>query len=69
MQSLIDVEARLKKYRLKSAASFSHVYPLSIVPIMDYVLAKRNEVNNLRIIVRGKASNLSEGVIREQLVI
>ncbi len=69
MQSLIDVEARLKKYRLKSAASFSHVYPLSIVPIMDYVLTKRNEVNNLRIIVRGKASNLSEEVIREQLVI
>jgi V/A-type H+-transporting ATPase subunit C len=69
MQSLIDVETRLKKYRLKSASSFSHVYPLSIVPIMDYILTKRNEVNNLRIIVRGKASNLSDGVIREQLVI
>ncbi|MDP2216389.1 MAG: V-type ATP synthase subunit C [Methanolobus sp.] len=69
MQSLIDVETRLKKYRLKSAASFSHVYPLSIVPIMDYMLTKQNEVNNLRIIVRGKAANLSDEVIREQLVI
>ncbi len=69
MQSLIDVETRLKKYRLKSAASFSHVYPLSIVPIMDYMLTKQNEVNNLRIIVRGKEANLSDEVIREQLVI
>lgn len=69
MRSLIEVEARLKKYRLKSAASFSHVYPLSIVPIMDYIIAKQNEVNNLRIIVRGKESNLSDEIIREQLVI
>ncbi|MDW7732861.1 MAG: V-type ATP synthase subunit C [Methanolobus sp.] len=69
MQSLIDVESRLKKHRLKSAASFSHVYPLSIVPIMDYMLSKQNEVNNLRIIIRGKAANLSDEVIREQLVI
>lgn len=69
MQSLIDVESRLKKHRLKSAASFSNVYPLSIVPIMDYMLSKQNEVNNLRIVIRGKAANLSDEVIREQLVI
>lgn len=67
--SLMDVEARLKRYRLRSASSFSHVYPLSIVPIMDFVLTKQNEVNNLRIIVRGKDAKLSDEVIREQLVI
>lgn len=69
MTSLMDVETRLKRYRLRSASSFSHVYPLSIVPIMDYVLTKQNEVNNLRIIVRGKNAKLSDEVIREQLVI
>ncbi|WP_342305846.1 V-type ATP synthase subunit C [Methanolobus sp. ZRKC5] len=69
MVSLIDVESRLKKHRLKSAASFSHVYPISIVPIMDYMLTKKNEINNLRIIVRGKAANLDDEVIKEQLVI
>ncbi|TGC10602.1 V-type ATP synthase subunit C [Methanolobus halotolerans] len=69
MVSLIDVESRLKKHRLKSAASFSNVYPLSIVPIMDYMLSKQNEVSNLRIIIRGKAANLSDELIREQLVI
>lgn len=69
MVSLIDVETRLKKHRLKSAASFSHVYPISIVPIMDYMLSKKNEVNNLRIIIRGKAANLDDEIIKEQLVI
>ncbi|MCL7410932.1 MAG: V-type ATP synthase subunit C [Methanosarcinaceae archaeon] len=67
--SLINVETQLTKHSLKSASSFSHVYPLSIVPIMDYIISKRNEVNNLRIITRGKAANLSDDVIRNQLVI
>ncbi|WP_094227829.1 V-type ATP synthase subunit C [Methanolobus psychrotolerans] len=69
MVSLIDIETRLKKHRLKSAASFSHVYPISIVPIMDYMLSKQNEISNLRIIVRGKAANLDDDIIKEQLVI
>ncbi|SFM14601.1 V-type ATP synthase subunit C [Methanolobus profundi] len=69
MVSLIGVESQLKKHRLKSAASFSHVYPISIVPIMDYMLSKKNEVNNLRIIIRGKAANLDDETIKEQLVI
>lgn len=69
MDSLIDVETRLKKLRLNSAASFSHVYPLSIVPIMDYILSKENEVSNLRIIIRGKASGLSDEEMKNQLVI
>lgn len=67
--SLIDVETQLTKHSLKSASSFSHVYPLSIVPIMDYIISKRNEVNNLRIIARGKAANLSDDIIKNQLVI
>ncbi|MDY0386327.1 MAG: V-type ATP synthase subunit C [Methanolobus sp.] len=69
MVSLIDVESRLKKYRIKSAGSFSNIYPLSIVPIMDYMLTKRNEVNNVRIIIRGKSANLDDNIIKEQLVI
>ncbi len=67
--SLINVETQLVKHSLKSASSFSHVYPLSIVPIMDYIISKRNEVNNLRIITRGKVANLSDEIIKNQLVI
>ena len=69
MDSLSIVDSRLKKYRLKSATSSSHFYPLSVVPIMDYMLSKKNEVNNLRMIIRGKAANLGDEFIREQLVI
>ncbi|RNI14574.1 ATP synthase A1 subunit C [Methanohalophilus sp. RSK] len=69
MESLVDLETSLTKYTIKSAASFSHAYPLSIVPIMDYMISKKNEVNNLRIITRGKAANLDEDIIKNQLVI
>lgn len=69
MESLVDLETSLTKYSIKSAASFSHEYPLSIVPIMDYMISKKNEVSNLRIITRGKAVNLDDEIIRNQLVI
>ncbi|MHC1576539.1 MAG: V-type ATP synthase subunit C [Methanosarcinaceae archaeon] len=69
MDSLIALETELTKYSIRSATKFSHAHPLSIAPIMDYIVSKRNEVSNLRIIIRGKASNLNEEVIRNQLVI
>lgn len=69
MDSFVDLEAKLKKLRLKSSVSFSHLYPLSIVMIMDYILGKQNEVNNLRMIIRGKAVGLSDEEIKNQLVI
>lgn len=69
MESLVDLETSLTKYSIKSTASFSHKYLLSIVPIMDYMISKKNEVNNLRIIIRGKAVSLDDEIIRNQLVI
>ncbi|MFP4654337.1 MAG: V-type ATP synthase subunit C [Methanohalobium sp.] len=69
MESLIDLETQLLKQNVKFASSISHVYPLSIVPIMDYILNKKVEVDNLRIIIRGKAAGLEKEVIRKQLVI
>ncbi len=69
MDSLIGVETGLEKYWLEYAARTSHYYPLSIVPIMDYILSKRNEVNNIRMIVRGREAGLSDEVIRSRLVL
>lgn len=69
MESLIDLETQLLKQNIKFASSISHVYPLSIVPIMDYILNKKIEVDNLRIVIRGKAAGLEKEVIRKQLVI
>jgi V/A-type H+-transporting ATPase subunit C len=69
MESLVDVETSLTKYIISSTSSFSHVYPLSIVPILDFVLNKKIEVSNLQIIIRGKAANLDEEIMKNQLVI
>ncbi len=69
MESLISVEIGLDRYGLEYATKTSHYYPLSIVPIMDYILCKKNEVNNIRMIVRGKEVGLPDDAIRSKLVL
>lgn len=68
MPSLMDVEAVLDKYALEYATRVSHYYPLSILPIYDYMLRKNTEVNNIRIIARGKETALPDEIIRKHLV-
>jgi V/A-type H+-transporting ATPase subunit C len=68
MPSLMDVEAVLDKYAIGYASRVSHYYPLSILPIYDYMLRKNMEINNIRIIVRGKESALPEEIIKKHLV-
>ncbi|MDD4331837.1 MAG: ATP synthase A1 subunit C, partial [Methanosarcinaceae archaeon] len=69
MKSLNALESKLKKYSLESATTYSHVSPISIVPIMDYIIYKHNEVSNLRMIVRGKEAGLADTLIKDQLVV
>lgn len=69
MESLIEVETRLDKYKIEYVTRISHYYPLSILPIMGYISSKKVEVDNLRIIARGKESGLESDVIKDQLVI
>ncbi len=59
----------VEKWHLREATRWSHIYPLSIVPILDYVLAKTREVENIRIIARGRVDGLSPEAVRELLVI
>ncbi len=68
LTSLINIENRLDKYGLAYASRISYYYPLSILPVLDYILSKRIEVDNLRIIVRGKATSLPEDIIKTHLV-
>ncbi len=68
MPSLMDVEAELDKYAMKYSSKVSHYYPLSILPIFDYIVRKNNEINNLRTIARGKESALSDDIIKKHLV-
>jgi len=67
-QSLNRVENALKKDNRDYADKMSNLYPLSIYPVIGYIINKNREVNNLRIITRGKQTNLSNEVISELLV-
>ena len=60
---------KLDKYLAKEAERFSHLYPLSVLPILDYVIRKKIEVDNIRIIARGKASGMDNEIIKKLLVI
>lgn len=59
----------LDRYVVEFARPFGQRYPLSILPIIDYVLRKRREVDNLRIIAYGKANGLKESTLEELVVV
>src|SRR5659263_632609 len=63
LNSLTNIETRLDKYGILYATRISYYYPLSILPVLDYIVSKKIEVDNLRMIVRGKETNLSEDTI------
>ncbi|MBW3583407.1 MAG: ATP synthase A1 subunit C [Euryarchaeota archaeon] len=65
--SRVDIAART--HLMDSASGFSHMNPLSVLPIIDYLLRKRTEVRNLRAIARGKQAGLDEETIQDMLII
>jgi V/A-type H+/Na+-transporting ATPase subunit C len=60
---------RVEKVHLMEASRYAHLHPLSILPILDFIVRKDREVQNIRIIARGKESGLSTDVIRGLLVV
>ncbi|HVL88198.1 MAG TPA: ATP synthase A1 subunit C [Candidatus Thermoplasmatota archaeon] len=66
---LSGVVAALDKQLILSAQSFSHRYPLSVLPVVDYVLRKKVEVDNLRVLALGKAAGLPEATLKELLIV
>jgi len=67
--SLTEVEARLTRYNLTKATKNSRRFLISIIPILEYIIYKTNEVRNLRIIVRGKSVGMDNELIKDRLVI
>ncbi|MCA1812868.1 MAG: ATP synthase A1 subunit C [Halobacteriales archaeon] len=63
-QDLNRAVIALDQALLRSAAGFSRRYPLSLLPVVDFVLRKRIEVDNLRIIAAGREHGLPEDTIR-----
>ncbi|MFC4448564.1 V-type ATP synthase subunit C [Halorussus aquaticus] len=66
--SLIGFEHALDAALLEYSDHLSHVFPLSICPVLAYVLAKEREVDNIRAIARGREAGLSEDEIENELV-
>ena len=66
-----SIEARvfMKKLLIERAIRMVHDVKKNIKPVLGYFIAKENEVNNIRILTRGRHSELREDLIQRQLVI
>ncbi|WP_248895173.1 V-type ATP synthase subunit C [Haloplanus halobius] len=68
-ESLIAFERALDAALLEYSERLGVVHPLSVAPVISYVLAKEREVDNIRAIARGREAGLSEAEIESELVI
>jgi len=68
-ESLIAFEHALDAALLAYSSHLSHVYPLSVTPVLAYVLMKEREVNNIRAIARGREAGLTPEEIESDLVV
>jgi len=60
---------QVEKIHLLAAGKQAHVHPLSVLPVLDFIVRKDREVQNIRIIARGKESALPLETIRDLLVV
>lgn len=67
--SLAPVQLALKRSLGDFAQRFSYRNPLSVLPIVNYLMRKHYEVRNLRAIARGKQAGLREEEIETLLVV
>lgn len=68
-RKLSELTIALDKALIGTSEKFANFYPLSVLPIVNYMIRKKVEVDNIRIIARGKESGLSKKVIEELLVV
>ncbi len=68
-ETLVGFEHALDAALLEYSDRLSNRYPLSICPVLSYVLAKEREVENIRAIARGREAGLSVEEIEEELVV
>lgn len=66
---LSEITIALDKVLIATSEKFAHSYPLSVLPIVNFLVRKKVEVDNIRAIARGKQAGLSEKVIEEILVV
>jgi V/A-type H+-transporting ATPase subunit C len=64
-----SVVSSIKKYQDDQANKMAHMYPLSVLPVIDFMVHKETEVRNIRVVARGVESGLSREAIKGLLVI
>jgi V/A-type H+/Na+-transporting ATPase subunit C len=69
LDAISRIEARLRAYLVRYAWALSNYHPLSILPVLGYMVSKDTEVSNIRKIVRGKEAGLPAELIEEQVVV
>ena len=65
---LAPLQAAVTRAHLADIDRLAHTNPLSLVPILVFLVRKHREVATLRAIARGKAAGLSEERLRELIV-
>ncbi len=63
------VVSAIKKYQEDQAKKMAHMYPLSVLPVIDFMVHKETEVRNIRVVARGVNSGLGRETIKGLLVI
>ena len=63
------LEIALEKHWLKKADLMLHTHPLSIGPILGYMVWKDIEIRNMRMLLRAKITGLDEKFMTDSLVI
>ena len=67
--NLREAVLSIRKYGRQKARKFSRLYPLSVIPVIDYMINKEYEVRNIRAVARGTESGLDRETIKGLLVI
>jgi len=68
-RDLSRIEVDFDKVWIEAVARRASNYPLSILPVLQYILLKKVEIDNLRILGWGKWYNLPNEEIERQMVI
>ncbi len=67
--TIMDIVGAIDKYKIKLADQVAHMYPLSVIPVVEYMIHKENEVRNIRMIAHGTDSGLDRETMKNLLVI
>jgi len=68
IEDIKKARIELRKRMSEEGRKLVHVFKRDSSPVIGYFIAKENEVDNLRIIARGKQANLSLELIEQQMV-